>query len=448
MLSLVALGGASTLGAMAWMPACGLTTATTTCAPAVVQSSDGGLAHLTSPLVKIAQLVGDLDLEYTPPVPTLNLTESRVGLLGTDRGSSFVHDGQLYFFFGDTVPSPAATSPSRPFNADAIAVADLALDDGGIDLTSLDGGLPLRFLTASDGNWLPVTLDGEPLGTLKLPLVGFSNGADVYAFFSAPHHDSAVLAVAHDDGSAASMASYASLDAGVTEKMLNVFPLQVATTDVPGLGVPWEGDTLLVWGRPSATTDDAGCSTGDPIYLAAAAFGAVDDTSQWLFFAGSTGGVTTWASGDENARPITAPDIAANCNGGFSITYLPGFDRWLLLERCDAAHQIRYRVAPAVVGPWSDERIFFDPVSDGGFGHYMHVEGSDDDFTPATVDPTGAIVWGPTQNAYPYAPFVVVPSVRFDATSNVVSFILLMSVWNPYSPMVMKATLVSADVTL
>jgi hypothetical protein len=336
-------------------------------------------------------------------------------------------------------------------------VLDLPLPDGGIDPASLDAGLPLKFLTAADGEWLPVTLDSKTLGVLKLPLAGFSVGNDIYAFFSAPGHDSGVLGVAHDDGTAASVAAYTST-AVITSKMLTVFPLQVPTSSVAGLGSPWAGDTLLVWGRPAAFTD-----AGDPFYLAAAPLDQVSDTSQWRFYAGGPPGAPTWTQGDGNAQPVYAPDLPAGCNGGFSVTYLPGLDRWLLLDRCDGPwvdegngnghhlgpHQLHYRVAPALVGPWSDERLFFDPATDGGYGRFMHIPGCDSDFTPTLTDPDGQAFWGPAGGfspSYPYAPFVVGPTVRYDASTNTVSFLLLMSVWNPYSPMVMRATITAADV--
>ncbi len=419
----------------------------------VIPGADAGLTRLKTPLVKLAQLVGDEDLEYSPPAPTENLTATRFGLTGTDRGSSFVHDGRLYFFFGDTNPTLEACDSARPFNADAIAVLDLPLTDAGIDPASLDAGLPLTFLTAADGKWLPVTLDSKPLLRLNLPLVGFSSGADIYAFFSAPGYGSAVLGVAHDDGTAASLAAYTSLATVTanTARMLNVFPVQMPASSVAGLGTPWSGDTLLVWGRP------ADRDAGDPIYLAAAPFDHVADTSAWRFYAGGPPGAPTWSPGDENAQPVYVPDTAAGCNGSFSVTYLPGLDRWLLLDRCDGPlfagpRRLLYRVAPSPVGPWSDERIFFDPATDRGYGRFMHVPGCDSDFTPPLVDPeSGRSYWGPIggvggSQAYPYAPFVVGPTVRYDGATRTVSFLLLVSVWNPYSPMVMRATITAADV--
>lgn len=50
---------------------------------------------------KVCQLTGEFDRERQEP--TLNRTESRFGLVGTDLGASFEHNGKIYFFFGDTI---------------------------------------------------------------------------------------------------------------------------------------------------------------------------------------------------------------------------------------------------------------------------------------------------------------------------------------------------------
>jgi len=51
---------------------------------------------------KICQLTGERDRQRN--ADTLNRTETRFGLIGTDLGASFEHDGRLWFLFGDTWP--------------------------------------------------------------------------------------------------------------------------------------------------------------------------------------------------------------------------------------------------------------------------------------------------------------------------------------------------------
>ncbi len=54
---------------------------------------------------KICQMTGEWDRQLNQPV--LNRTDSRFGIFGTDLGSSFEHNGRLWFLFGDTWPSQA-----------------------------------------------------------------------------------------------------------------------------------------------------------------------------------------------------------------------------------------------------------------------------------------------------------------------------------------------------
>lgn len=53
---------------------------------------------------KVCQLTGEFDRERH--LPAFNRTQSRFGLFGTDLGSTFEHEGKLWFLFGDTWPTP------------------------------------------------------------------------------------------------------------------------------------------------------------------------------------------------------------------------------------------------------------------------------------------------------------------------------------------------------
>ena len=71
--------------------------------------------------VKVCQLTGEIDRERGQP--TLNRTETRFGLKGTDLGSSFEHQGHTYFLFGDSGPVAGLT---RDSSADSMAFTDSA----------------------------------------------------------------------------------------------------------------------------------------------------------------------------------------------------------------------------------------------------------------------------------------------------------------------------------
>ena len=93
---------------------------------------------------KVVQLTGDTD--RATGQKTINETGKRFGIYGTDLGVSFLHDGKLYFLFGDTnrrkgYPGlPASAVPGEDFNEDitdldaiAYTTSDRAYD--GIKLT-------------------------------------------------------------------------------------------------------------------------------------------------------------------------------------------------------------------------------------------------------------------------------------------------------------------------
>src|ERR1017187_8090067 len=76
----------------------------------------GAMAQSTDPVwvpgssQKVCQLVGELDRETGQP--TASQTETNYGLIGNDLGSSFEHNGKLWFLFGDS--QPTATFNGKP----------------------------------------------------------------------------------------------------------------------------------------------------------------------------------------------------------------------------------------------------------------------------------------------------------------------------------------------
>src|SRR5262245_35701203 len=130
---------------------------------------------------KVCQLTGQNDKERN--AVTINLTETKFHLKGTDLGASFEHNGRIYFLFGDTVPTDA--SPNRPFNADSIAWVSQNADP--------EQCLTLNFVTGSDTNYLSpqvINPDGTVLKNLafETPIAGLSAGGSMYVFFTTDHH--------------------------------------------------------------------------------------------------------------------------------------------------------------------------------------------------------------------------------------------------------------------
>ena len=83
---------------------------------------------------KVQQLTGERDRERN--TVCANATESRYGLVGTDLGSSFEHQGRLWFLFGDTVAANLAYNDWRPEAGDCMAWTTDTDPERGISLTS------------------------------------------------------------------------------------------------------------------------------------------------------------------------------------------------------------------------------------------------------------------------------------------------------------------------
>ncbi len=378
---------------------------------------------------KIMQLVGDSDLETKPPTPTRSLTATNVGLLGTDLGFSFMHRGKLWFLFGDTV----ARDPSaqRPKDSDAIAWSD-SFVDAGADPAAGDRGLSLNFLTEPDAlvpgktAFQPVRLDGNALGTVELPTTGFSDGDAMYVFFVVK--GKSILATSRDEGR-----TFQTLVRVPTPRMVNIMPIVLPSADVPGADMS-SPQTVLMYGRQGHNA----------IVLAQAPLTRIADAASWRFATSASDG-TGW--GTDGAAAGERVPASCECNGNFSITYVEGLGKWLMLNRCDVPHAILLRTARSALGPWSEPRTFFDREGDRGLCHFMHkgcdpAAGNccDDNFSPSLFDH-----WGPHEDGYPYAPFPVAPYTRWDEASRTATLYFLMSVWNPYSPMLMRVRLAEAS---
>ena len=155
------LGGAmAPSGAVAAIP----TSSSTATAP----TPAAGLRLVPGSTRKVEQLVGDVD--RATKRPTVSRTEKRFGIGGTDLGSSFEHEGKLYFLFGDTI--------SRSGGGDAL---------GTTSAKSGEGGVRLDFVTGSNGKWLKIKPPGIDMDALEVPLAGVSVGGEIYLMVKTNH---------------------------------------------------------------------------------------------------------------------------------------------------------------------------------------------------------------------------------------------------------------------
>src|ERR671933_1467047 len=127
---------------------------------------------------KVVQLTGDTD--RATGQRTLNETGKGFGIYGTDLGVSFLHDGKLYFLFGDTnrrkgLPGlPASAMPGEDYNEagtdyDAIAYTTSDRAYEGIRLVFNPEFPHLEYVDQMTG---------------EHPIEGISIGEYMYVFFT------------------------------------------------------------------------------------------------------------------------------------------------------------------------------------------------------------------------------------------------------------------------
>lgn len=376
----------------------------------VVAVGDGGAS-------KVCQVVGEFDRHAGRP--TVNATESRYGFWGTDLGASFEHGGRLYVLFGDTHPSGGL---ARPRDSDAIAVSD--------DATPEDC-LHLSFLTDGDGGFRPLHIPGVYAGAFAVPTGGFSIDGRIYVLATSDvpgrgPMGRSVLARSDDDGRTFRYLYDVSVD-----RLNHVAPAMVPAGGVPGLP-GHAGDGILLWGSGDHRRSNP--------HLAFIPADAVEDRTALRHFAGIDPGT---------GRPLWSPDERAGvplfdqpCVGELSAGWNPYLGKWTLLYTCGGRPtRILLRTADFPWGPWSEPAVLFDPARVGEACAFLNplpqpaVILAGGRPCPTVADAHNPLDLGDSYGAYLIPRFTTGEAGR----SSTIHF--LMSTWNPYTVVLMKATL-------
>ena len=377
---------------------------------------------------KIVQLTGEVDREnWKPkngdPLPlTHNQTESKFGIRGTDLGVSFVHNGHIYFLFGDTWREPYREAQ---LDLDSIAFS-----------TSLnpnpDDGLDLTFYRQP-----PLILTGNiSQRGFEVPLDGLSLGRSMIVFFSTDHYTAgdydlmgrSVVARSDDHGY-----TFDYLYEFSREKFINVSLDQFPTGET--IGLPGYQETLLIWGSGRYRSSD--------VYLAAMPLTEIAGHPQKRYYAGQRNLLPFWSDREEEAVPL----FCAGCVGELSVRWNQFLERWIILYNSDNPRGIIMRSAPQPWGPWSGPIMAFDPDK-GGYGHFMHAPwkvGAESDYVYDNMfrSGDGSFPWRGKDPGGEYGPYQIAPLARGE--NNVFTQIYFtMSTWNPYQVMLMTTT-ISAD---
>lgn len=302
------------------------------------RSSSPGLTLVAGSTRKVEQLVADIDRETKRP--TLSRTEERFGIIGTDLGSSFEHEGKLFFLFGDTI--------ARGGTGDAIATT--AAQSG-------EAGVRLDFVVGADGKWLKVRPPGVSMDTNEVPLAGLSVGGRVYLMVrtnrtAGMSSGSDISKLVRFDEQARRFEVLRDVSRLPAGRFLQV-SLHHATTPVAGL--PSQGPAVLMWGTGAYRQSDP--------YLAVIPAHTYATGEGTRYFASlDAAGEPTWAADESRAAPLFEQPVI----GALSVSFVPQVGLWLMLydawpgrgtrgagrSRQDAGVQLRTSTTPW--GPWVD----------------------------------------------------------------------------------------------
>ena len=97
---------------------------------------------------------------------------------------------------------------------------------------------------------------------------------------------------------------------------------------------------------------------------------------------------------------------------------------------------MRYALHPW--GPWSAVQTIFNPVTDGGYCHFIHraVNAQNPTACDNLSDPGRTDVFGGE-----YAPYFISRFTTGDAGGTTSTFYYTLSTWNPYAEVIMKTTI-------
>ena len=375
-------------------------------APLMTQSSTL-VQYVPGSSQKICQFTGEFDRERQQP--TLNRTESRFGVVGTDLGSSFEHGGKIYFLFGDTW----GRRRNEGNRDDSIAYSED---------THPEDCLTLQFVMGANGLYLSPQVPGISLRAFEVPTGGFSYNEAMYVFFTTDHSEQRVMGRSILARSTDNAQSFEYLYDVSRDKFINIAPVIINNSDIPGLPMS-EGQGLLLWASSTYRESDP--------YLAYIPLSTVEDRETMRYFSGfdASSGQPRWSTHESEAVPL----FSHPCIGELSVAWNPYLRKWLMLYNCANPRGINFRVTDQPWGPWSEAQVLFHPWEDNGYCHFMHVSW-DYRNCDSVHDPGREREWGGE-----YGPYMIPRFTQGDATHTTIYYV--MSTWNPYNVVLMKSVL-------
>lgn len=267
------------------------------------------------PLEQVALLTGSDPL-------SINDTDEAYGVHGTDLGSSFLYDGQLYIVFGDTF-GPGGLGGSD-WRSNVLAVST---DDDPADGVTFD-----RFIEDRPGH-AGELLDAKFDDVTVIPTYGIAVGDRLFLHYMAVQQWGAP---GYWDLNSAGWAY--SDDAGQTwtKDPEAVFP---GDTNWGQVAIEEYDGYLYLFGIPGGRYGDLKLARVVPEQLL--------EIGSYEYWDG-----TAWVGAPESAADLVEGPI-----GELSVRWNSYYGRWLMMYLIDDMGQIVVRTAPELTGPWDEPRI-------------------------------------------------------------------------------------------
>jgi hypothetical protein len=178
------------------------------------------------------------------------------------------------------------------------------------------------------------------------------------------------------------------------------------------------------------------------VYLASQPAAGIGERYSIRYLTGlDDSGKPRWSDHETDAAPLFHQPVV----GELSVSYNRFLEKWIMLYNCDSGREtprgIHMRTADKPWGLWSESQILFDPFRDNAYGRYMHalkMEGKPDGKVDNVNDLMKPNVWGGE-----YGPYQFEDLATGDSGTTTIYF--TMSTWNPYTVVLMKATLGLSD---
>ena len=350
--NLMHAGGNTIISSARMLMALLLTTLVLAATGSLAGAANTAVAYVTGSTEKICQLTGDYDKDANFDAPTANQTKTQYGVMGTDEGASFVHNGKTYFLFGDTYSNKLGRTDGIH---DSVAWTTDPNPEDGLSLTFI----------SKNGTFTAPTVNGLTLeGT---PQEGISLGGYMYVYFGT--RAGSILGKCTDESNLTFTKLYNLSSAQF--QFVQVKSVDTASTTAYNsirqyLPAEAQGKTILfIWGSGNYRASDPYLA-----YMVLNTPSDIETKTNLRYFTGinTSTNKPSWSTDETRAVSL----FNQPCIGEHSVTWNPYLKKWLMLFNCGTPDGINYRVANYPWGPWSGTEVLFNASADQGICNFLH----------------------------------------------------------------------------